>query len=416
MANDRIIVVGAGHIGIACGHYLRQDGYDVTVIDQGEIGGACSQANCGYVAPSHVLPLTTPKTLREGLKSFLRPRAAFRVRPQLRPSLYRWMYQFARRCTHSRMLDAGKTLRSILNVSADEYRKLLADPTMDCEWHDDGLLFVFAEEKALRHYTETDRMLTEEFGLSARLIPGEELVSFEPALRQGLAGAYLYEDDGYLRPDKLNSAWSRRLETDGVSFIEHCRLEGIEKNGGSITGLNTSQGLMQADRYVFATGAWSSRLAADLGCDIPVEPGKGFSVTMTAPEQLPRYPFLSEEAHIGVTPFAGGLRIGSMMEFAGFDDSLPDFRIRQLKDAARRFLQHPVGAADTHTWYGWRPMTWDSLPIVGRVPGLSNALLAAGHNMLGLTLAPVTGKMIADIVAERPSDLPLAALSPARFS
>jgi D-amino-acid dehydrogenase len=105
-----------------------------------------------------------------------------------------------------------------------------------------------------------------------------------------------------------------------------------------------------------------------------------------------------------------------MMEFAGFDDSLPDFRIQQLKNAAALFLKQPVGAVDTHTWYGWRPMTWDSLPIVGRVPRLSNALLAAGHNMLGLTLAPVTGKIIADILAERPTSLPIEALSPARFS
>ncbi|MEJ2128902.1 MAG: FAD-dependent oxidoreductase [Woeseiaceae bacterium] len=416
MASDRIIVVGAGHIGIACAHYLRQDGYEVTVIDQGRIGDACSRANCGFVAPSHVLPLTTPQKIRDGLLSIFRPRAAFRIKPQLRASLYRWLFQFARRCTHRQMLEAGRALRSILEASASEYRELLADPAMDCEWHDSGLMFLFAAEEALGEYAKVNEMLAGNFGLSAKLIPGDQLAQLEPALRDGLAGAFLYEDDGFLRPDKLNATWSHRLRNDGVTFVEDCRLDRIEKTTGSISALHTTRGEMKADQYVFATGAWSSLLAKDLECDIPIEPGKGFSVTMESPELMPKRAMLSEEAHIGITPFDGGLRIGSMMEFAGFDDSLPNFRIQQLKDAAAMFLKQPVGAVDTHTWYGWRPMTWDSLPIVGRVPRLSNALLAAGHNMLGLTLAPVTGKIIADILAERPTSLPIEALSPARFS
>jgi D-amino-acid dehydrogenase len=411
-----VIVVGAGHIGIACAHYLSQDGYDVTVIDQGLIGDACSRANCGFVAPSHVMPLTTPQSLRDGIKSLFNSKAAFRVKPQLRASLYRWLFQFGRRCTQRQLHAAGKTLQSILDVSIDEYRGLLNDSTIDCEWNNDGLLFVFATQNALQEYAETNEMLARNFDRSARHIGGEELARLEPALRDDLAGAFLYEDDGFLRPDKLNASWSEKLKSDGVVFVEQCQLEGLKKNGGSITSLGTTQGEMTADHYVFATGAWSSKIAADLECDIPIEPGKGFSVTMTAPEQLPRYPFLSEEAHIGVTPFDGGLRIGSMMEFAGFDDSLPDFRIHQLKDKAKRFLKHPVGPVDTHTWYGWRPMTWDSLPIIGRLPILSNGMIAAGHNMLGLTLAPVTGKIIADLVSERRSSLPLDALSPARFA
>jgi D-amino-acid dehydrogenase len=306
-----VIVVGAGHIGIACAHYLQRDGNDVTVIDQGAIGDACSRANCGFVAPSHVLPLTTPQSLRDGIKSLFNPKAPFRVKPQLRASLYRWLFQFGRRCTKRQLHAAGKTLQSILDVSINEYRGLLNDSTIDCEWNNDGLLFVFATEEAFQEYAETDEMLARNFDRSAKHIPGDELSRLEPALRDDLAGAFLYEDDGYLRPDKLNTNWSKMLRNNGVRFIEHCRLDGLEKNGGLITALETTQGELKADRYVFATGAWSSQLAADLECDIPIEPGKGFSVTMTAPEQLPRYPFLSEEAHIGVTPFEGGLRIGS---------------------------------------------------------------------------------------------------------
>ena len=414
-SRDSVIVVGAGHIGIACAHYLARDGFEVTVIDQGDIGGACSQANCGFLVPSHVLPLTTPDALTQGLFSVVQPRAAFRIKPQFRRSLLRWMVQFASRCTQRHMLEAANVLHAILEASIAEYRALLADSQLESEWQSNGLLLVFEGERALGDYGDTDVLLTREFGVTARYLNGDELTAFEPALLDGLAGAYLYEDDGHLRPDRLNASWSSMLRAQGVRFVEGCRLEQVTKGNGEITGLITSQGRMRADRYVFATGAWSGKWSYDLECRIPVEPGKGYSVTMTRPATMPSHPMLMPEKHIGVTPFERGYRIASMMEFAGFDDSIPPFRIQQLQDSAKPFLKDPVGPAIENKWYGWRPMTWDSLPIVGRVPSVKNALIATGHNMLGLTLAPVTGLMIADLVSERDSELPVQALSPARF-
>jgi len=415
MANTSVIVVGAGHIGIACAHYLRRDGHDVTVVDRSSVGGACSRANCGFLVPSHVLPLTEPEAIWTGLKSLFQPRAAFRVKPQLRPALYRWMFEFGRRCTQRQMLRAGNVLNEILGASMIEYEHLFSDPEMQCEWHDNGMLFVFRTAAALEKFGRTDAMLAREFGLSARHIAGSDLPQFEPALLEDLAGAYHYETDSHLRPDKLNAAWSQLLADDGVTFVEECSVESVEKSGDQVSQLLTSSGPMTADHYVFATGAWSSKFAEDLGCRIPVEPGKGYSVTMSQPEIMPSHPMLIPEKHIGITPFDSGYRIASMMEFAGFDDSIPRSRIDQLKDSARPYLKTPEGPIEEDTWYGWRPMTWDSLPIIGRVPRLSNALLATGHNMLGLSLAPITGKAIADLVAERPTDLPLDALSPARF-
>ena len=409
---DSVIVVGAGHIGIACAHYLQREGLKVTVIDQGEVGGACSRSNCGFLVPSHVLPLTTPDAIGKGLLSLLQPRAAFRIKPQLRPELLRWMLAFGRRCTHRQMLAAARVLHSLLDVSIDEYHALLQDPQLACEWQRQGMLFVFRSERELGKFGDTDALLTREMGVTAKYIKGSELTAFEPALLDNLAGAYFYEDDCHLRPDKLNTSWSNVLRAQGVRFIEQCKLESIEKKDGRITQLVTSQGPLTADRYVFATGAWSASWSAALECNIPIEPGKGYSVTMTRPATMPSRPLLMPEKHIGITPFNNGYRIASMMEFAGFDTRIPDFRIRQLKDSARPFLKEPVGPVTEETWYGWRPMTADSLPIIGRVPSIGNALLAAGHNMLGLTLAPVTGRIIADLVAERPTLAIAEAISP----
>ena len=411
--SNSIIVVGAGHIGLACAHYLRGDGHDVTVIDQGTIGGACSQANCGFLVPDHVLPLTTPEAPAKAFLSLIQPRAAFRVKPQLRPELLRWMFEFGRRCTHRQMLETGRVLHTLLEASIEEHHGLLG--LLDCDWQQNGMLFVFRTEGALGEFADTDALLTREYGVTARYIDSAELTEFEPALKEGLAGAYFYDIDGHLRPDRLKRSWAKLSHDRAVEFIAHCRLEAIDTVAGRIEGLDTSQGRMTADRYVFATGAWSRRWESALGCRLPVEPGKGYSVTMSRPDTMPSHPMLMPEKHIGVTPFSDGMRIASMMEFAGFDERIPDFRLRQLQDSARPYLKEPKGPSIEQTWYGWRPMTWDSLPIIGRLPAVGNALVATGHNMLGLTLSPVTGKIIADLVAERETNLPLDAVSPARF-
>ncbi|MBI1311059.1 FAD-dependent oxidoreductase [bacterium] len=410
-----VIIVGAGIVGIACAHYLSESGLRVTVIDRGTIAGACSHANCGYICPSHVLPLTEPGVIGVALRSLLNPRAPFRVKPRISPALWNWMFQFARRCNRRQMLTAGKALRAILDTSIAEYRRLIPEQSLNCEWKENGLLYVLQTEQGMKHFAETDRLLTDHFGVSAQRIDGTSLPSFDPALKAGLAGAFHYPGDASVRPDRLNAEWAARLRERGVQFIEHCELLGISKSGGRITELRTSQGDLTAGEIVFAMGAWSARWSEELECRVPIQPGKGYSITMPRPEPCPRYPILFPEHKVGVSPFENGYRLGSMMEFSGYDSTIPAHRIQQLRDSAKPYLVAPVDGPAEETWYGWRPMTWDSLPIIGRVPKLTNAFLAAGHNMLGLTLAPATGRIIAEMITGQPALLDVTPYSPARF-
>jgi D-amino-acid dehydrogenase len=409
------IIVGAGIIGIACAHYLAKAGVPVTVIDRGAVASGCSHGNCGYICPSHVLPLTEPGAIRTALRSLFAPQSPFRVRPRLSPALWNWMWQFARRCNERQMLAAGQHLKSILDSSMAEYRQLMAAESLDCEWRESGLLYVLRSERALFEMAETDKFLTEHFGLAARRIEGRDLSALDPALLPGLAGAFHYEGDASVRPDLLNACWARRLRERGVTFLEHCELQRIIKSNGRITALQTSQGDLAAERFVFATGAWSTRLSSQLQCRIPIQPGKGYSVTMSRPDPCPRLPMLFPEHRVGVSPFAQGYRLGSIMEFAGYDASIPPRRIEQLQESAKHYLVAPVGPGERQTWYGWRPMTWDSLPIIGRAPRLANAWLATGHNMLGMTLAPATGRLIAELIEDRSPHIDPAPYSPARF-
>jgi len=412
---ETVIVVGAGVVGIACAHFLNEAGLKVSVIDKGTVAGACSHGNCGYICPSHVPPLTEPGAIGVAIKSLFNARSPFRVKPSFSPALWNWMLQFGRRCNHRQVLTAGKHLQAILDFSMDEYRTLIPEQSLDCEWKEDGLLYVFQTQSGLNAFAETDRMLTEHFGVSANQISGEDLQAFDSGLKPGLAGAFHYPGDTSVRPDLLNKQWADRLLSSGVQFIEDCELKSIDRSGGQIARLTTSQGDLQADRYVFAMGAWSTRWSQQLQCSIPIQPGKGYSVTMERPDRAPRYPMLFPEHKVGVSPFDRGFRLGSMMEFTGYDTSIPAHRIQQLRDSARPYLTASVDGDALETWYGWRPMTWDSLPIIGQAPELKNAYLATGHNMLGLSLAPATGKLIAEIITGKSTQIDVAPYSPTRF-
>ena len=409
------LVVGGGIVGIACAHYLTEAGLRVTVLDRGRLAGACSHANCGFVCPSHVLPLTEPGAVGTALRSLFRPDAPFRVRPQWRPRLWRWMWQFARRCRPVPMLRAGRAIKALLDSSMAEYLKLVSPGPLECQWQRRGLLYVLRSGEGMRHFAGTVDLVRSEFGVPARRIEGRDLPDLEPALRPDLAGAFHYEGDAHLRPDLLNRNWILHLASRGVSFEEGCRVERFVLRNRRVVSLHTSKGERVADHYVLAAGAMSSLLERELGLPIPVEPGKGYSITMNRPELCPRHPLLFPEHRVAVTPFRDGYRIGSMMEFAGFDDSIPPARIRQLQVGTEPYLRKPCTEPILERWFGWRPMTWDSIPIIGGVPGILNAHLVTGHNMLGLSMAPGSGRLLSELLRQVPPHIDPAPYSPTRF-
>ena len=415
MSSDSALVVGAGIIGIACAHYLSRAGLAVTIIDQGRIGSGCSHGNLGHICPSHVLPLTEPSALREGFASLLKRDAPFKVRPGLDLSMFRWLWRFARRCTRRHMLDAAAHHRALLDASMREYESLLPEFGIDAEWRRRGLLYVLRTERGMDAFAAHDAMLREEFGVAARRLEGHELPAFDASLRPGLAGAFHYAGDTCVRPDALAKGWAAALEPRGVRFEENRRVNAIRTNNGHVADVQTDQGTLVADHYVVATGAWTAQLAPQLRCSIPLQPAKGYSLTMSNPATPPRHPMLFPEHRVGATPFRDGFRLGSMLELTGFDTSIPARRIRQLVESASHYLIEPEGPEARETWFGWRPLAWDSLPIIGRVPGLDNAWLATGHHMLGMSMAPATGRLMAELLTDRTPHIDPAPFTPARF-
>ncbi len=397
-----VVVIGGGVIGAMCAWYLTEAGRTVTIIDRGRLGRGCSHGNCGYVSPSHILPLTTPGAVSMALRSMFSNKSPFYVKPRWSPALWSWMWRFARRCNQQSMLAAADTLHELLQSAKSLYRELIVGRGLNVEWDDNGIFFVFHSPNKFEQYAKTNALLSERYGVAAIPFDGRQLAAAEPALQPGLGGAWLYECDAQLRPDKLMCEMRRLLADRGVAFKENCEVNGFVAEGRQAIQASTADGPIRGRDYVVATGAWTPFLNRHLGCRIPIQPGKGYSITMPRPELCPNRSMIFEEHRVAITPLRSCFRIGSTMEFAGYDTSINPKRLELLREAACLYLREPNLDAVEDTWYGWRPMTTDGLPYIDRAPAFENVWVAAGHNMLGLSLATVTGQLISDLITRRP--------------
>jgi D-amino-acid dehydrogenase len=389
-----VIVIGSGIVGVSSAHFLAEAGWDVTIVDRERFAGGCSHGNCGLICPSHILPLAEPGAIRRTMAAMLSKDSPFYIKPRLDLALWAWMWNFGRRCNVECMIESGRALAPLLESSMEIYERL----GLKCEWEKRGLLFAYGDREKLDGYGESDRMLRESFDHGAKKLNGAELASMEPALKEGLAGAWFYEGDAHLRPDRLMEAWEEKLRGRGVKIVENCEVRGFVSKEAKTHAVKTSTGEIAADAFVVATGAWTPLLNSELGCRLPIQPGKGYSMTMKRPDICPRIPLIFPETKVAVTPWESGYRLGSMMEFAGYDESLRPARLELLKRGAEEFLKEPWTEGVEERWFGWRPMTFDGVPIIDFAPALKNVLIAAGHNMIGMSTGPGTGRLVAEMI------------------
>ena len=415
MSEQKVIVVGGGVIGACCAYYLRKSGWDVTIVERDKIGAACSHGNCGLISPSHALPLAVPGTIAKTLPMMFKRDAPLRVAPRFDPVLFAWLMKFALRCKEAPMLEAAAGRHALLQSSVALYKDMLAAESIDCEWEDRGAYFIYQTQAGMDSYIKSDKWL-QQFGLGAERISGEEMESREPALKPGTtAGAWYYDMDAHLRPDKLMDGLKAALERMGVKIHEGVSIEGFVKESGKAASLRTSAGEMSADRYVLAMGAWTPKLNEWIGAKVPIQPGKGYSITYPRPTSCPTAPLAFMEQKVIATPFASGYRLGSTMEFAGYDESINKERLEALKRGASIYLKEPYCEPMQEEWYGWRPMTYDGKPVIDTSPAMSNVTVAAGHNMLGLSMGSATGKLVDEMLSDATPHIDLKQFSLGRF-
>ena len=412
-----VLVIGAGVSGLATALALIEDGREVLVIDAGRIGGGASHGNCGTITPSHAPPLAAPGTITKALGWMLKADAPLYVPPRFDPGLWRWMLGFAARCNMQDWMASTRVKAAMLNDSRVRLAGWVARYGLQCEFTEVGEDYVFRTQRGMDHEMR-ELPLLREFGIEAELIDGPAYEAQEPAVKPGVAGAIRFHCDAALRPDRYVAELARVVRERGGRIIEQCALQSLESDAGGVRA-QTAQGTMRAADAVIATGAWSPLIARSIG--LPwlrkaIQPGKGYSMTYSLPAVVPRRALTLRERSVCVTTWGSGFRLGSTMEFSGYSTDLNERRLGALERGAAEYLHHPFGAEKRERWCGWRPMSRDDIPLIGRAPGHQHLWMATGHGMMGVGMSTGTAQMLADLMAGRTPEVAPEAFSPARFA
>ncbi len=415
MTNSRssVVILGGGVIGLSCALFLLRAGRDVTLLEKGEVGSGSSHGNCGTITPSH-LPLHAPGTVAKALRWMLKRDAPLYVKPAFDAELLSWLLHFAMLCNRRDFHRTAHTKIALLQRSREQLGELIRQEGLDCEFAESGTLYVWREAGALAAGFRAYEALRE-LGVPVELLDGAALRAKEPALKDGMAGGHWHPGDAHLRPDRYVAELARVVRAAGGTILEHRAVQGLRIDSGRVAGVVTAQGEVAAAEVVFALGSWSPLIGKQLGLHLPIQPGKGYSITYARPHRAPAIPLLLKERGVCVTAWGSGYRLGSTLEFSGYDDTLNQGRLDALKRGAAEYLEEPEGPAVQEQWHGWRPMTYDDLPIVGRAPQFANLTLATGHGMLGVTLSATTAQLVMELLTGRAPSLDLAPYSPVRF-
>lgn len=392
-----VVVIGAGIVGLSSAWYLRKAGLDVTLVSRDPVGVGTSAGNAGMIVPSHVVPLAAPGVISQGLRWLLNPASPFHIKARFDPDLIRWLLTFRSHCTDRHVAYASPILAELSLRSVNLFEELQTE-VGDFGWRQTGLLMVHRSTK----YRDDDWRaadVAEALGLRVRRFDEAGTRATEPGIRSDVLGSVLYQDDGRVDPDAFLRVMGVALREAGVRIEEEAEVTGLSASTESVR-VTTRQGSIVADTMVLAAGSWSAKLGRMLGTVLPVQPAKGYSITIPGGEGMPTIPMILAEDKVTVTPMPGRLRFAGTLALGDFDPSIDPRRFAPIQAQALKY-QPDISrdAVDvSRAWSGFRPASPDGLPIIGRLARSPRVVAATGHGMMGVTLAPVTGRLVADIV------------------
>lgn len=418
-----MIVVGGGVIGLSCAYYLARGGANVTLLERDHVGAGASWGNAGTVSAGHP-PLNRPGRVRGALRQMLDPTSPLYVEPRWDPTLWRWLVGFARYCTESHVEHAMEVMAPLGKNALALFERLIEEEKIECRYRPDGYYDACASERGLdgaRH----EAVIIERFGYHPEIIDGDELRRREPEFSSELIGGVYYPEAAILAPSLFVARLADAVRRHGGRIREGVEVTGVEISSGTVRGVrgitdNTANNgdLLSADAVVLATGPFSLGLARQAGVRLlPVQAGKGYHRDIDiGPNGAPRLRVacVLNESSVFCTPMGTFVRFAGTMELSGCNHVMRADRLRQLTRAAGQAFPALGTARPISEWVGLRPMSVDGLPIVGPLGDVEGLSVATGHGMLGLTLGPVTGEMIANLVLKG-GDSRLEELSPGRF-
>jgi D-amino-acid dehydrogenase len=412
----KVAIVGGGVVGLCSAYALARAGAEVVLLERAELGRGASEGNTGWISPTISTPLAAPGVLRTGLRSAFDPRGALVIRPGLDTSWLRWLWAFRAASARPRY---RRGVKALLDLNARTFSELdaYAEDGVEFEMHGGGILCLARSEHGIAWFAPIfEDLQSLGFEGTIETLTVEAAREIEPSLGDDARFVVRTSVDRYVRPESLMAGIAAKLRGRGVELREQVGVTGLRRAGAG-WAVETSGGAVEAEAVVVAAGAATAPLLRPFGLVVPIVAAKGYSLTLEGEGVPPRTALYLCEPKVGVSGYDGAVRIAGTFELPGRDLSVDRKRLGYILDDALPFIRgwKPApGEVERAGWAGFRPATPDSLPLLGPVPGQSGLYVAAGHGMLGVTLAPATAVAVADMVTT--GDVPawLAPMAPGR--
>jgi D-amino-acid dehydrogenase len=418
-SSKHVLIVGGGIVGLSVAYYAQRKGYKITVLERGAPDhDMASLGNAGMIVPSHFVPLAAPGMVGLGLRMMWNPESPFYIKPRLDRSLIDWGIKFMRAANPDHVAKAGPVFRNLGFASRQCYLDWASELANVFGLEQRGLLEMSKTEQGVHEGKETVEK-AHHLGIPSEWLDASQVAKLEPNVKLDIAGAVYYPMDCHLTPPRLMAGLAQHLLANGAEIRWNTDVTGWQLDtAGHIETVKTAQGNISADEYVIAGGAWSPMMAQGLRVNLPMQAGKGYSLTLYKPKLLPNICALFTEARMAMTPMSGSLRFGGTMEIAGTDTRINPARIRGIIKSVPKYMPD-YSAADfvnIEPWVGLRPCSPDGLPYVGRSKHHANLSIATGHAMLGISLGPITGKLITQLLSGEPPEIEMGMLDVDRYN
>jgi D-amino-acid dehydrogenase len=410
------LVIGGGIVGLFAAYFLQKEGIEVTIIDRTDLKDNCSTGNAGMIVPSHIIPLAAPGMISKGIGWMFSSKSPFYIHPRLDYKLAQWCLLFFKAANEKQVTKAIPFLKNLSLMSKALYQEFKVEhPESSMALVEKGLMMAYQTDAVEKEEIEFAH-LARKYGLEAEILTPEDIKKVEPNLEVKARGAVLFPGDAHLDPGALYGFLKKYLEEKGVKFLCQTQVLGFEKTGAKVEAILTDKGKIEAEKVLLCGGSWSGELAKMLDFSLPMMGGKGYSFIQKNRPEITQATILTE-MKVAVSPYGDQVRFGGTMEIAGTNQSINLNRVKGIFESINRFYPdfEAKFPAENQIWKGLRPCSPDGLPYIGFALGYSNVLVGSGHSMMGISLAPATGKILAELHQQKNTAIEIQGFEVGRF-
>lgn len=417
MSVGEIVILGGGVAGLCSAYYLQKQNWKVTLVDEGDFTNNCSFGNAGLLVPSHFVPLAAPGVVSQGLKWMFDKKSPFSIRFGFKRDLFKWGVQFKNHCTKNHVKRSAPFLRDLNLFSKREYLFLKDQNTFDFSFATKGVLMLYRTDK-IKNEEIKMAQIAKDLGLDCEVLDREHILTLEPNLTDEVLGGVHYKSDGHIIPGEFMNNLRQHLKKLGVTFIPNQEIVEINKTSKKVKSLSSKSKTFSADKFILAPGANMSKIGRMLNLNIPTIQGKGYSFMTTHFEKYPSYPALLQDDKISITLMGNQVRVGGTMELGAEHHQINPHKIEGLKRAVPRYYKNVDlnGIKQNKIWHGFRPCAPDGLPYLGSLSSFDNTIIAGGGCMMGMSLGPGFGRVVAELAIEKKPSLNIDIFDPERFN